>query len=111
MISLLTLIIILTHYYIIILFVFLLNNLTRVRGASAASMPHLMQSLVAHCQTKGGNPQVIKQRFDWLLPDLLKCAKQEPDIDLIYVMVVAVHEVRCIHSLYKTSPNSVRTGA
>jgi hypothetical protein len=52
-----------------------------------------MQSLVSHCQLKGGNPQVIKQRFDWMLPDLLKAAIQEPDIDLIYVMVVAVHEV------------------
>ena len=37
---------------------------------------------------------MIKQRFDWLLPDLLTACKQEPDIDLIYVMVVAVHEVR-----------------
>jgi len=64
-----------------------------VRGAAAASMPHMMESLVFYCKNKGGDPQQIKQRFDWLLPDLLTATKQEPDIDLIYVMVVAVHEV------------------
>jgi hypothetical protein len=66
----------------------------RVRGAAAASLPHLMQSLVSSCKVKGIDPQMIKQRFDWLFPELLKAATQEPDIDLIYVMIVSVHEVR-----------------
>lgn len=68
--------------------------MTRVRGAAAASMPHMMQSLVSYIKLNGGNMQMVKERFDWLLPDLLKATVQEPDIDLIYVMVVAVHEVR-----------------
>jgi hypothetical protein len=79
-----------------------------VRGAAAASMPHLMQSLVSHCQLKGGNPQVIKQRFDWMLPDLLKAAIQEPDIDLIYVMVVAVHEVISVVGEGVMSPEQMK---
>ncbi len=75
-------------------------------------MPHLMQSLVSYCKVKGGNPQMIKQRFDWLLPDLLTAAKQEPDIDLIYVMVVAVHEVSHILNTCHViiGPNSTCAG-